>query len=101
MTVCMDRGPHDNATPGGHLLQLCLGQEAEGEGKDEDRARESQAGSASANLQGVCKATQSQGSHSGRWASSGPGRTGLAPTLAGLEVPALIRQPACQLGKLN
>lgn len=56
---------------------------------------------ASGNFQGACKAAQSWGSHSGRWASSGPGRTGLAPTLVGLEVPALTRQPGCQLGKLN
>ena len=50
---------------------------------------------------GGCEAARNQGSQSGRWASSGLGRTGLAPTLVGLEVPALTRQPACQLGKLH
>ena len=55
----------------------------------------------SGNFRGGCEAARNQGSHSGRWASSGPGRTGLAPTLLGLEVPALTRQPACQLGKLH
>ena len=55
----------------------------------------------SGNFQGDCEAAQNQGSHSGRWASSGPCRTVLAPTLVGLEVPALTRQPACQLGKLH
>lgn len=53
------------------------------------------------NLQGGYKAAQSRGSHCGRWASSRPSQAGLAPTLVGLVVPALTRQPACQLGKLN
>lgn len=52
-------------------------------------------------FKGLCKAAHKWGSHSDRWAPSRPGRIELAPTLAGVEVPALTRQPASQLGKLN
>lgn len=98
ITVCKSGVSHGKLTPEGHLLQVSQGKEVEG---DEHRAREREAGPASENLQGVCEAALSRGSHSGRWASGGPGPTGLAPSPAGLEVPAPIRQPACQLGKLN
>lgn len=44
-------------------------------------------------LWGLCLAAQGQGSHSGRWEASRPGRAGLAPTTVRVAVPALSPNP--------